>query len=257
VLLLIAVALFAAGGAISLLRRWREEERLRIAAKASMYGGLTAAIGVIVWHSLARGQWQPMRDNFESLIWLGVLLAAFVAYVQRVKPIRGLDWFVMPVVIVLLGAAAFFGTSEFHEYQTLGRDTWIWVHRVTAYGGAAAFAVAAPVGAMYVIASRRLRSKKGGPAFASLERLERVMMGAVTLGFALLTVGLVTGIGRMVESRPPVAKVLLTSMAWLVYAVVMHAPINPRFRGRKAAALSVLGFVFVIGTIVAVQLVPG
>lgn len=52
------------------------------------------------------------------------------------------------------------------------------------------------------------------------------------------------------------AKVLLTFVAWVVYALVLHSPINPSFRGRKAALLSVLGFVLMIGVLIAVQLMP-
>ena len=51
-------------------------------------------------------------------------------------------------------------------------------------------------------------------------------------------------------------KVLLACGVWLVYAIVLHSPINPSFRGRKAAVLSVVGFVLMIGTLVAVQFVP-
>jgi ABC-type uncharacterized transport system permease subunit len=259
VLLGLAVALFAAGMGISLARLWSQAAPLRLAAKICDYLGLSAAIGVIIWHSAARRNWLPMYDNFDSLIWLAILLALFVMYVQRVKPITGLDWFIMPIVIMLLAVAGFFGTHDLHVYRPVVRDTLIWVHRVTAYGGAVAFAVAAPVGAMYVIASRGLRSKAPGPSFASLERLERLMMSSVTLGFALLTVGLVTGLGRMIDEKtsPPMPKLLLASLAWLVYAVVMHAPINPRFRGRRAAILSVFGFLLVFGTLVAVQFMPG
>ena len=39
-------------------------------------------------------------------------------------------------------------------------------------------------------------------------------------------------------------------------SIVMHAPINPRFRGRRAAMLSIFGFVLVFGTLVAVQFMP-
>jgi ABC-type uncharacterized transport system permease subunit len=141
------------------------------------------------------------------------------------------------------------------------------VHRVTAYGGAVAFAVAAGVGAIYVVTSRRLRNKRlvpagnGGAATpgSSLESLERLMMLSVTLGFALLTVGLLTGLGRMVgeHAKTPLAKLLPAGLAWLVYAVVMHAPINPRFRGRRAAMLSVFGFLLMVGTIVVVQVGMG
>lgn len=258
VLLGISVALFAVGAAISLARLWSSARPLRLSAKIFDYLGLCAAFGVIVWHSISRGHWLPMSDNFDTIIWLAILLALFVAYVQRVKPITGLDWFVMPIVIILLASAGFFGSHDLHTYRPLVRDTGIWVHRVTAYGGAVAFAIAAPVGLMYVIASRRLRTKAPGPSFTSLERLERLMMLSVTLGFALLTIGLITGLFRMIDQKSsiPMPKLLLASLAWLVYAIVMHAPINPRFRGRRAAMLSIFGFVLVFGTLVAVQFMP-
>ena len=62
----------------------------------------------------------------------------------------------------------------------------------------------------------------------------------------------------MIDSgrETPYAKMLLASGAWLVYAIVMHAPINPRFRGRRAAVLSMLGFGLIIGTLVAVEFMP-
>lgn len=260
ILLGVAAAFFAVGGAVSLARLWRESEAWRIAAKACLYTGLSAAIGVIAWHSISRGQWQPMSDNFESLIWLAVLLTLFVMYVQWRRPIGGLDSFVMPIVVVLLLAAGIFGRLDFHEYQRQVRDTWLWVHWVSAYGGAAALAIAAAGGAMYIVASKKLRQKTGGPKLGSLERVEHLMMGAVTLGFALLTVGLVTGLIRwMAENQksPPMAKILLAFLAWVVYAIVLHAPWNPRFRGRRAAILSVFGFLLMVGTLIAVQFMSG
>lgn len=259
VLLVLSAALFAAGGVMSLVRLGREGEWLRIGAKVCMYLGVCAALGVIVWHSSARGSWSPLRDNFEALIWLAVILALFVMYLMRHRPVPGLDWFVMPIVIMLLVGAAIFGRVEYQQYQPLVGHTWEWVHRVSSYTGTIAFAIGAAGGAMYVYTSRRLRKKElRGPKMASLERLEKLMMRAVVLGFALLTVGLVTGFGRMIDSgrETPYAKMLLATGAWLVYAIVMHAPINPRFRGRRAAVLSMLGFGLIIGTIVAVEFMP-
>ena len=263
-LLIVAVALFAAGGAASLLRaRSRQDakghggtrglDKLTALALAS---GIVASVGVIAWHAMSRGHWLPLNDNFEALVWLGTLLAGFVLYVQSTRPLGALDWFVLPVVILLLLAAAFFGRVEYHDYVN---STWSWLHRATAYGGAVAFAIAAASGAMYVLTSRRLRSKTPvGPNLGSLERLEHLTMTAVTLGFALLTVGTITGGVRMLEGGrgTPTTKLVLALAVWLVYAVVLHAPINPSFRGRKVAVLSMVGFVLMIGAIVAVQFLP-
>jgi ABC-type uncharacterized transport system permease subunit len=254
-LLVASVALFAGGWGLSLARLWADRETLRVAAKACMYGGLVTGLGVLLWHSATRGNWLPLSDNFDTLVWLGLLLALFVLYTQRTHPLRGLDWFVTPIVVLLLVSAAVFGRAKPHEYDV--RSVWLWTHRVTAYGGAIGFAVAGAVGAMYLIVNHRLRAKSVAPGsgFASLERLEHLTLASVTLGFSLLTIGTVTGIIRFVEEggHTPVAKVVLAMAVWLVYAVVLHSPMNPSFRGRKAAVLSVVGFVLMVGTIVAVQ----
>lgn len=257
-LLLLAIALFAAGVALSLWRLRLDEPRAesaRIAAKACTYWGVAAGVAVLVWHSADRRNWLPLADNFDSLVWLGLLLALFVLYTQRTHPLRGLDWFVMPIAVLLLVLAAVFGRAKPHEYDV--RSVWLWTHRVTAYGGAVAFAVAGAVGAMYLIVNRRLRDKSAGPGpnLGSLERLEHLTLAAVTLGFALLTVGAVTGLVRMFaeEKYTSRTKVTLALAVWLVYAVVLHSPINPSFRGRRAAVLSVVGFVLMVGTLFAVQ----
>lgn len=259
-LLFIAAALFAAGAGVSLAQRWRDKSKSTALARLLMSAGIAACVGLILWHDAARRQWLPIGDNFDALVWLATLLAIFVVYVQSTKPVVGLDWFIMPVVVLLLFAAAFFGKMEYREYHSYVDSTWDWLHRVTAYGGAVAFAIAAATGAMYVVNSRRLRAKSPVVrSFASLERLEHLTMSAVVLGFALLTLGAITGGVTMVAQgrHTSTAKIALTVAVWLVYAIVLHAPINPSFRGRKVAVLSVVGFVLMIGTLAVVLLLPG
>jgi ABC-type uncharacterized transport system permease subunit len=259
-LLIVTIALFAAGGVFSALRIWWDSRMPRILSRILLGLGIVTSLGVLVWHSASRGQWIPVGDNFDALIWLATLLAMLVLYLQRHKHLGALDWFVMPMVVVLLVLAAVIGRTEYHQYQGVVRDTWAWVHRVTAYGGAVAFAIAAAAGAMYVWTSRRLREKRSvWPQFGSLERLEHLTMTSVTLGFALLTIGMITGGIKMIGEgqRTSHAKIVLACIVWLVYAVVLHAPINPSFRGRKVAVLSVVGFLVMLGTIVTVLLLPG
>lgn len=260
-----SVIFFAVGGVLSLLRVFRHKPGLRLPAKICAYVGIAMALAVLVWHGRIRGSWYPLEDNFDALIWLGVLLALFVQYVQRQRPLGGLDWFIMPVVILLLVAAGVFGQISPREYID---STWSIVHRVSSYGGAVAFAVAGATGTMYLIHNRRLRRKTVRPEldFGSLERLERISMVSVTLGFALLSIGLITGIAEVIHlgqytslgiNRMTQPKVLLAFAVWLIYALVLHTPINPRMRGRRAATLSILGFVLMIGALVAVQFMPG
>jgi ABC-type uncharacterized transport system permease subunit len=252
-LLVIAILLYAAGGICSVWRAWADSPALGRTARLFLILGIVSSLGVIVWHAASRGSWLPLEDNFDALLWLATLLALFVLYVQRNRRLGGVDWFVMPVVLLLLVACLFIGPRTARYVN----DVWSWIHRVTAYSGAVAFAIAAASGAMYVLISRRLRNKAPvAPLYGSLERLEHLTMTAVTLGFALLTVGMITGgveiIGKSRHTSP--AKVILAAAVWVVYAIVLHAPINPSFRGRKVAFLSIAGFVLMIGTLVTVLL---
>lgn len=257
-LIIVSIAFFVVGGGISLERMRADRNWLRIAAKACMWLGAAAAAALLVWHSFSQRSWLPL-DNFDVLVWLGLILAAFVLYVQWRRPLFGLEWFVMPIVILLLAGAALIAWTSPREYDV--HSVLSVLHLATAYGGAVAFAVAASAGAMYLIANYRLRRKVllSGPSMGSLERLEHLTLTAVTIGFALLTIGAITGFIKMrFEHRAaPLAKVILSASVWVVYALVLHSPINPSFRGRRAAVLSIIGFVLMVGTVVAVLLMPG
>jgi ABC-type transport system involved in cytochrome c biogenesis permease subunit len=263
-LLALAGVFFAGGWAVALSRLWREGPMKAGLVRGLIAAGTLLALILVLWHAFSRGAWLPLGDNFDTLLWLAVLLAALLLYLQSARPLPGLEWFILPVIVLLIGAAGVFAQTRPHHYV---QTTWTWVHHVTSYTSAVAFAIAFAVGSMYLIAHRRLRSKMAltGPSLGSLERLEQITLASVTLGFALLTVGLVTGFVMLTRDGRHTAlgahwiaspKVWLAAAVWVVYAIVLHAPINPSFRGRRAALLSVVGFVLMIAAIVAVQFMP-
>jgi ABC-type uncharacterized transport system permease subunit len=263
ILVILAAAILVVGGVLSASRLRSQRPWLLPAARICLLLGVVLTLAALLWHAILRGDWLPITDNFDALLWLALLLSLFVLYIQRSggrHGLGGVDWFVMPVVVLLLAAAAWFGMRDYQRYQPIVQDLWAWVHRVSAYAGAAAFAVAAAGGAVYVVMSRRLRRKiPMHPRLGSLERMERLTTLAVRLGFALLTIALVTGLVKMLAEgeRITPAKLGLSCAAWIVYAIVLHAPINPVFRGRRAAVLSILGFLLIMGTVVAVQMSGG
>jgi ABC-type transport system involved in cytochrome c biogenesis permease subunit len=265
VLVLISAAFFLAGVCISLARLWKPTNALRLTAKSFSYFGICFALAALIWRSFARGIWLPIEDNFETMASLAILLAGFTLYVQRARPIPGLDWFLIPVVIVLLICSALFGISPSNSGNPA--SVWELAHRTSSFAGMAAFGLAAAVGAMYLIASARLRRKAavGSAGGASLERLENLTQWAVSFGFALLTVGIITGLAKIMHSGSNTRlgphwmtspKVILAFSVWLVYAVALHTPITPAVRGRKSAMLSIVGFVLMVATIISVLLLP-
>ena len=264
-LVLGAAGVFLVGGGISAACLWRPGNRLRLTAKSMAYFGICLGLAALIWRSVVRGRWMPLEDNFEAMATLALLLAGFTLYVQRAKPIPGLDWFLMPIVIVMLLCAALLGESAQGVYEPAG--IWDLTHRASNFAGMAAFGVAAGVGAMYLVASARLRRKAAiasGPP-VSLERLENLTHWAVSIGFALLTVGIVTGLARIMQRGSHTMlgphwitspKVILAFSVWVVYAVALHTPITPAVRGRKSAMLSIIGFLLMVATLITVLYLP-
>lgn len=271
ILLVLAIVAYLAGGVTSLLavagRKMPTHWRWMF-----MGAGFLFSFVLLVWHSItvvmATGTWQPLQDSLTALLTLAILLAAFVGYVQYKRPITSLEWLVMPVVIVLLLMAGHFGKNQSVAYLP---TTYSLVHRVFTYLGALAFVVAGATGALYLMSDRALRARRTGgghlppsPAmFGSLERLEHLSYSAVTWGFALFTVGIISGIGWVMHGSTLLGqawyfspKVVLALAVWLIFAVVLNTPIAPRLRGRKNAILSIVGLLLTIATLFAVLLMP-
>lgn len=275
ILLVLAILAYLAGGVTSLLtvagRKTPPHWRWTL-----MAGGFVCSLALLVWHSitvvLETQTWQPLQDSLSALLTLAILLSAFVAYVQLRRPIASLEWLIMPVVVVLLLMAGHFGKTQSAAYLPTAYSL---VHRLFTYLGALAFVVAGATGALYLMSDRMLRvrpARAGGghlpPSpgmFGSLERLEHLAFSAVTWGFAMFTVGIITGIGWVVHEHGNTKlgaawylspKVVLTMAVWVVFAIVLNTPIAPRLRGRKNAILSIVGLLLTLATLFAVLLMP-
>jgi ABC-type transport system involved in cytochrome c biogenesis permease subunit len=251
---------------MALMRLRRPSNTVRLAGKSSQYWSICLGLAALVWHCWARGSVLLPEDNFETLLALGLLLAIFAVYMQRVRPLPALDLFLLPIVVLMLASAAVFGRLSPSVYHAGG--WWFWAHRVSTFGSAVAFAVAAAGGCMYLVASARLRKKnpEGAMPLGNLERLERITHSAVAAGFSLLTIGVITGVVRLAEQGSNTRmgphwfaspKIWLGMGVWVVYAMALHSPINPAARGRRSAVLSIVGFCLMFGTLIAVQFMPG
>ncbi|MDB5326536.1 MAG: cytochrome c assembly protein [Phycisphaerales bacterium] len=222
--------------------------------------GLGLALAAQLLHSGDRHDWLPLQDNFDALLWLAILVGGVTLYLRHRGTVPKVDLVTGPIVMVLLIAAAVFGRARPHEYK----DTlWDWTHRLSTYASPVAFALAASAGVLYLVLRSKLRQKPHGPpdaSYGSLERLERLNYTAVTIGFALLTVGLITGVFLVLSRDTTLGshwfwkpKVLLSFGAYAVYALVLHSPYNPALRGKQTAILSIFGFVLLLGTLAVVQ----
>lgn len=119
----------------------------------------------------------------------------------------------------------------------------------------AAFVVTFVCGVMYLVQEHELKAKHFGAAFQRLPALntcDEIGYRSLTIGFVLLTLGVVTGIvwnnqrdGRYWHNDPKEVMALVT---WLVYLFIMHYRLTADWRGRRVAWLSIAGFVVVMLT---------
>jgi cytochrome c-type biogenesis protein CcsB len=127
----------------------------------------------------------------------------------------------------------------------------------------AAFVVTFVGSVMYLMQEHELKAKTFGAVFYRLPSLNtcyEISARALTVGFVLLTLGMVTGIiwnhqraGRYWNNDPKEVMALVT---WLIYLFIMHYRLTAGWRGRRVAWLAIAGFVVVLLTWVGTRALP-
>ncbi len=193
----------------------------------------------------------PVTSYFEAANFLGLgIVFVFLVMEFRFK-IAALGSFMLPLVIILM-APALILSGEIQELNPVLKSGWLGVHTSFAVLGDAAFAFAFIVAIMYVIQERQLKTKHLGAIFhrlPSLDIMDSLGYKALTLGWPLYTIGMITGSiwansawGTYWSWDPKETWSLIT---WVIYLALLHLR-TIGWRGRKMAFLSIIGFVFVL-----------
>lgn len=234
--------------------------------KAGQYANLLMTAGFVV-HTLSlvvRGIQAgrlPLTNQYEfaaSFAW-GISLC-YLIFQWRFQ-FRAMGAFVAPVVIVIIGYAAF-QNKEIRELMPALRSGWLAFHVFTAIIGYGSFGVSCAVSAMFL-----LRQKMSGSDFwlqnvPEEKKLDLISYRAVSLGFLFLTMVLITGAiwaeqawGSYWSWDPKETWALIT---WFIYAIYLHLRISRGWKGKSAAIFAVIGFACVIFTYIGVNtLLPG
>lgn len=183
-----------------------------------------------------------VREALGFLSWLMVGGYLFAARKQRLGLLGA---FVAPAGLVILAAARLSPSGEITEGLTLlGR-----VHISLATLGVAIFAVATGVASVYLLEERSLKGKKfDGVLFKrgiALETLDRMGHRMVLLGFPIFTVALMLGViwVSQRESGFDRPEYPLAFFTWMSFAALIVTRTAWGWRGRKAALLTIAGFV--------------
>lgn len=215
--------------------------------------------------AIVHNAWVPVQAHVDGLLLISLLLAPSIMYVQSRPRLFGLSLFATPLLGLILawGVCASLWTYRAFDLDTFA-PAWTLFHLSVTYVGLLCCAIGAAAGAMYLFVQGRLKAKAGlgqvNP-MASLETIETLIVRAATLGFALLTLSLVSGLVMVTNSDGTSLgaawwaspKVWLAGSAWGVYAVLINVRSFSTVRGRRAAWLAIAGLVLVLATYGAVE----
>ncbi len=229
----------------------------------------TAATGVLIlgflvhtagiafrWHEthLTGYGYVPLSNMYESLIffsWTMVLI--YLIFEWRYKR-KIIGVFFIPLAFLAIAATSIIpGVSDrITPLIPALQSNWLTIHVTTCFFGYAAFAAAFVVSLLYLLQYKR--SKAGDPIswLPEARVLDDANYKSIIIGFPMLTIGIITGAmwanyawGSYWSWDPKETWSLIT---WFIYAAFLHARYTRGWHGRKAAYLSVLGFLAVLFT---------
>ena len=223
------------------------------AAQASLWATVAGFLFHVAYFSF---RWSesgriPITNFFEAANFLGMgIILVFLVMEFRFK-IAALGSFMLPLVVILMIPVLIL-SGDIQALNPVLKSGWLGVHTSLAVLGDAAFAFACIVSIMYLIQERQLKAKNLGAIFhrlPSLDIMDTLSYKALTLGWPLFTLGMITGSiwansawGTYWSWDPKETWSLIT---WVIYLALLHLR-TIGWRGRKMAYLSIIGFVFVL-----------
>jgi len=222
----------------------------------------TAALGVRWAESYRMGIGRiPVTNLYESLVFFAWSVNLFYLVVEWKYKSRTFGAFVIPIAFGTM-LFAFTNESSIQPLVPALQSYWLHAHVITCFVGYAAFAVSAGVAIMYLMKAKREERKETGGVvalFPSTKVLDELVYKAIVWGFPFLTAGIITGAawanyawGTYWSWDP---KETWSLIVWLVYAAFLHARVTRGWHGRRAAILSIVGFVATIFCYLGVNLV--
>ncbi len=197
----------------------------------------------------------PMSNLYESVVFFAWSIVLIFGIIDIKYKYRIIGAFVMPFALLGMAWAQLYLPADINPLMPALQSNWLLYHVITCFLGYAAFAVACGVSIMYLIKAKS--EEKGSEAagglmsqFPPTRVLDDLNYKAIMVGFPLLTLGIITGAawanyawGTYWSWDP---KETWSLIVWFVYAAFLHARFTKGWVGKRAAWLSIIGFVATI-----------
>lgn len=200
----------------------------------------------------------PIVTAHEALVFFAwVSTWSFLLFRWR-NSINNLGTFLSLLVLILLAVSATL-PRDIVPLEPSQQSLWLPIHAglsLIAYGF---LGLAFLGGLMYLLQERELKKKNFGyifQRFPSLDSLDLLNNHCLTVGFAFLTTGLISGAlwGKIANGY---WRFDWSILLWLFYLVQLHQRLTVGWRGRRAAYMAIAGFALALFTLLGIYLFAG
>jgi cytochrome c-type biogenesis protein CcsB len=247
----LALLLYSVGLLHSFLTIITRKRRIfRVALASILVGFINHSMSLFfAWQETGH---PPITNYQEALSFFAYMVVfAFVVSYLRYQ-MTSLSVFVFPLVFLMTLASSLSLPEELPRGELL-KSVWFYLHIPSVFLAYAALFLAFATGLMYLIQENELKRKRPQAFYyrlPSLEVCDELGYRALSAGFLLLTLGLISGgfWARQVLAGAWIwdPKIIFTFFVWLAYAAVVHCRFVVGWRGRKAALLSMAAFILVL-----------
>ena len=247
-LALILILLSTAAFTVYLVRQKKAVYRWAYRLLLAGFALLTVFVGH-EYYTLGVAPVLTLKASLSFFAWM--ILLVYLLFHLKFR-LMVLGSFVAPVAACLLILSSTLPVAEV-TVKPIFRSFWLPVHIGTAFAGNGFFAVTFVAGIMYWIQESQIKKKRLGSLsnrLPSLETLDSINHYALICGFTFMTAGMITGsiyaqsaLGSYWRWDP---KEVCSLIGWIFYAVLLHERLAVGWRGRRAALLSVVGFLVLV-----------
>ena len=232
---------------------------LRTSPLLTRWSGRILAVGFTAHllstiHLAVNMKYLPLTNMQESLSFFSLaIVGVFIFFEQKYK-VTTLGSFIIPIALMMLIASSSLH-SEVRQLPPILQSNWFWFHALIAFASYACFTIAAGVAVMYLLQRYFLKTKQFGALFQklpSLEIMDDISYRCLTVGWPLLTIAIISG---SIWSEKAMGnywiwdrKQTWSLIIWLIYAALLHGRLTIGWRGKRAAILSIIGFVVILFT---------
>jgi len=203
----------------------------------------------------------PVTDLREALAFFAwtVSLCFFISHLRyRIQP---LGLFLLPLVTVLMLGTIFIKSSPVPEILS---SSWIYWHTICLFLAYGMFFVTFIASLLYLFQERELKGKKPKTFYywlPSLVLLDDLFYKFLISGFCFMTLGLLAGViwaeQDWVGGWQSDPKVIAALVTWGIYLLLIYLRLTAGWRGKRAALISMAGFLSVLFTFLGARYLGG